>query len=72
MKKREEIIKIIIEETEAQGMKRSELAKQSGCTRRQIDYIFKGERGISIDLADAVLKVLGKQIKIVPGKNAKE
>ena len=61
-----------IGEAEAQGMKRSELAKQSGCTRRQIDYIFKGERGISIDLADTVLKVLGKQIKIVPDKKAKE
>ena len=72
MKKSEEVIKIIIRETEARGMKRSELAKKSGCTRRQLDYIFKGERGISIDLADAVLKVLGKQIKIVSDKRAKE
>lgn len=72
MKKSEEIIKTIIAETKAQGKKRSELAKQSGCTRRQIDYIFKGERGLSIDLADAVLKALGRQIEIAPDKKAKE
>ncbi len=72
MKKSEEIIKIIIGETKAQGKKRSELAKQSGCTRRQIDYMFKGERGLSIDLADAVLKAVGKRIEIVPDKKAKD
>ncbi len=64
MKKNEEISKIIVEECKKRGISAAMLAKESGCTTRQIQYVFKGERGLSLDLADKALKALGKSFEI--------
>ncbi len=64
MKKSEEIIQIILQEAKKQGIGPTELSKRIGCTRRQIHYMLKGERGISIDFAENALQTFGKSLKI--------
>lgn len=64
MKKSEEIRQFIIQESKVQGIGTAELSKRIGYTRRQINYVFKGERGMSIDFAEKALSAIGKTLSI--------
>lgn len=41
------------------GIPKSDFAKEMGCSVRLVHYWFKGERSISIDMADKALRFLG-------------
>ncbi len=41
------------------GISKSDFAKEMGCSARLVHYWFKGERSISIDMADKALQFLG-------------
>lgn len=65
MKKSEEVIKTLIAEAKLQGMNAAEMAERIGCTKRQIHYVIRGERGLSIDLAEKALNAFGKTMQII-------
>lgn len=70
MSKNNKIVQIILEEREKEGISKEELAAEIGCSVRLINYWERGERGISIDMADKALKFLGKSCAI--GVTSKE
>lgn len=49
---------IIEKERKKQNISKTELAKISGCTTRSIDYWESGERKITLENADKILKAL--------------
>ena len=56
---------IILRESRKQrGISQSELAKKADFTKRAIQYWEKGEKSISLENADKLLKALGVQITI--------
>ena len=56
---------IILRDSRKQkGFSQSELAKKAGFTKRAIQYWEKGEKSISLENADKLLKALGIQITI--------
>ena len=59
MSKSEQIFLLIDEGRNKQGMSKAELAQLIGCTQRAIRYWERGERSISLDMADKALKALG-------------
>lgn len=64
MKKEREILRKIDECLKAQGMTRKELAEKLGCSVRLVHYWCKGERRISIDMANKVLNLLGATFEL--------
>lgn len=64
MRKEVEVIKKIDECCKAQGMTRKELAEKLGCSSRLVHYWFSGERGISIDMANKALNLLGTAVEL--------
>ncbi len=64
MNKEREILKRIDECRKARGMTRKELAERLGCSVRLVHYWFRGERGISINMMDKALKLLGITVKL--------
>ena len=67
MNKNKEIISKIVSEKERQGISSPQLAKKVGCTAQAIRYWLKGERQISLYMADKLLKTL--DISCVIGKD---
>lgn len=61
-----EIARIIKKERIKQGYPIRQFAKSMGCTPRAISFWDKGERNITLDMADKALKVLG--LSVVIGK----
>lgn len=59
MSKNKEIIEIILKERKKQEIPKEVLASEIGCSTRLINYWERGERGISIDMADRTMKFLG-------------
>lgn len=59
-----EFSKFLRESRKQKGFSQSELAKKSGFTRRAIQYWEKGEKSISLENADKLLKALGIQLII--------
>ena len=59
MKIGEQIFSYIDEKRKEQGISKKEFAQMIGCTQRAIYYWERGERGISLDMADKALKILG-------------
>lgn len=59
-----EFSKFLRESRKQKGFSQSELARKSGFTRRAIQYWEKGEKSISLENADKLLKALGVQITI--------
>lgn len=59
MNKSDEVIKRIFEEKESQNLTYRELAKRVGIDSKMLVNWKSGKNGISIELADKVLKVLG-------------
>ncbi|MBN1048724.1 helix-turn-helix domain-containing protein [Clostridium botulinum] len=55
---------IIEKERIKSNISKSKLAEKVGCTSRSIDYWENGERSISFENADKILKALGKTITI--------
>lgn len=55
---------ILLKSRKQKGFSQSELAKKSGFTKRAIQYWEKGEKSISLENADKLLKALGVQITI--------
>ena len=53
------IFSYIDEKRKEQGISKKEFAQMIGCTQRAIYYWERGERGISQDMADKALKILG-------------
>lgn len=64
MKKNLEIQKKIREERIRQGISIRKLAKMVGCSDRSILYWEKGEREITVNMADKLLKTLSISVKI--------
>lgn len=58
------IIEILKEEKRRQKLSNVQIAKELGCTTRTIYYWLTGERSISIEKADELLKILGRNIVI--------
>lgn len=61
---------LIKEERKKQGITIAELAKKAQVTRRAIYYWESGERGITVDCADRILKVLNISV-LLGGTNGK-
>lgn len=59
MSRSEEIISFVIKKYNEQKISKKEFAETIGCTVRTLNYWLRGERGISVDMADAVLRRLG-------------
>lgn len=59
-----EFSKFLRESRKQKGFSQSELARKSGFTRRAIQYWEKGEKSISLENADKLLKALGIQLII--------
>ena len=59
-----EILKHIKDGLNELGISKRALAKELGCSVRLVHYWFKGERSISISMADKALKLLGKSYTI--------
>ena len=59
-----EFAEILLKSRKQKGFSQSELAKKSGFTKRAIQYWEKGEKSISLENADKLLKALGVQITI--------
>lgn len=55
---------ILRENRKQRGISQSELAKKAGFTKRAIQYWEKGEKSISLENVDKLLKALGVQITI--------
>lgn len=55
---------ILRENRKQRGISQSKLAKKAGFTKRAIQYWEKGEKSISLENADKLLKALGVQITI--------
>ena len=64
-----EIIHIIKKAMKEQKFSVAELVRQTGYTRRAIDYWLHGERNISLKAADKILSVLGVQYTLGDDKN---
>lgn len=64
MEKEKEILMKIDTCLKEQGMSKRELAERLGCSARLVHYWVKGERGISIDMADRALRTLGAVAKL--------
>lgn len=64
MQKNWEIQQKIREERIKQGISIRKLAKMVGCTDRAIVYWEKGEREITVNMADKLLKALGISMDI--------
>lgn len=64
MKKNLEIQQKIREERIKQGISIRKLAQMAGCTDRAIVYWEKGEKEITVNMADKILKVLGVSMNI--------
>lgn len=64
MKKNLEIQKKIREERIRQGISIRKLAQMVGCSDRSILYWEKGEREITVNMADKLLKTLSISVKI--------
>lgn len=56
--------KMIEKERKKQGVSMREFARRIGCTSRSILYWDKGERMISVEMADRALKELGLTIEL--------
>jgi len=61
-----EIARIIRKERIKQDYSIRQFAESMGCTSRAISFWDKGERNITLDMADKALKVLG--LSVVIGK----
>lgn len=59
-----EFAEILLKSRKQKGLSQSELAKESGFTKRAIQYWEKGEKSISLENADRLLTALGVEIKI--------
>ena len=59
-----EIQQKIREERMKQGISIRKLAQMAGCTDRAIVYWEKGEKEITVNMADKLLKTLGISVKI--------
>lgn len=59
-----EFSKFLRESRKQKGFSQSELAKESGFTKRAIQYWEKGKKSISLENADRLLTALGVEIKI--------
>lgn len=46
------------------GISKSDFAKEMGCSARLVHYWFKGERSISINMADKALQFLGMTFEL--------
>lgn len=64
MKKNLEVQQKIREERIKQGISIRKLAQMAGCTDRAIVYWEKGEKEITVNMADKILKVLGVSMNI--------
>ena len=64
MKKNIEIPQKIREERIKQGISIRKLAQMAGCSDRAIVYWEKGEKDITINMADKMLRVLGVLVEI--------
>lgn len=64
MKKNLEIQQKIREERIKQGISIRKLAQMAGCTDRAIVYWEKGEKEITVNMADRLLNVLGISARI--------
>lgn len=64
MSRNDEIVRYILEECEEQGISKRKMAETIGCSLRTFNYWLRGERGMSIDMADKALKVLGVTYEI--------
>ena len=64
MKKNLEIQQKIREERMKQGISIRKLTQMAGCTDRAIVYWEKGEKEITVNMADKLLKTLGISVKI--------
>lgn len=58
------ILYIVLDEQKRQGIDTRELAQKMDCSYRAIVYWKKGERNISLQMAEKVLDALGYEIKI--------
>lgn len=59
-----EVIEMIIKNIREKGISRREFAKKVGCSERHIHYLETGQRGISLELADKMLKELEISCKL--------
>ena len=59
MKRNNEVVGRILGECRSRKISQSELARMLGCTVRLVRYWEHGERGMSIDMADRALRILG-------------
>jgi transcriptional regulator with XRE-family HTH domain len=59
-----EFAEILLKSRKQKGLSQSELAKESGFTKRAIKYWEKGKKNISLENADRLLTALGVEIKI--------
>lgn len=66
-----EIGKIIEKERKNRNISKTNLAKMTGFTTRAIDYWENGQRGISLEYADKILKALGITLTIGVENNKK-
>lgn len=62
-----EILSIIESCLREKDISKTDFAKEIGCSVRLVHYWLRGERGISIDMADKALKILG--ISLVLGRD---
>lgn len=63
---------LIKEERKKQGITIAELAKKAQVTRRAIYYWESGERGITVDCADRILKVLNISVLLGETKESEQ
>lgn len=59
MEKNNELVEYILGQCREGQITQSELARELGCTTRTVRYWKYGERGMSIDMADKALRMLG-------------
>lgn len=55
----------LVKAIHASGMSRNAIARESGLSVALISRILSGERGVSLDNAGRIAKVIGYEVKIV-------
>lgn len=70
MDKNKQILERILSSRKEQSISKEEFAKMLGCTVRIINYWETDRRGISIDMADKALRLLG--IEFVLGHSSRQ
>ncbi|MFQ9891851.1 MAG: helix-turn-helix domain-containing protein [Emergencia sp.] len=67
-----EILNVVVDEQEKQGISTIDLSKKVGCSVRAMEYWANGKRNISLAMAEKTLEVLGFELKVCKKVRKKE